>query len=140
MGGLDRIAGITDRTREDIGGATGDHGEQRRRVRAVGAAAEQPVDHLVHRAVATMGDDQPGTVGSRSGGDGRSMPAMGRLDDLELDLAGQRVREHVAATCRRRGRLRIHNQDSAHDGSLRRHSGRAPHPRTEEANTTALRV
>ena len=76
---------------------------------------EQAVDHLVHRAVATVDDDHVDTVPPRGLRDLDGVaPVVGVLDG-ELDPAFQGMRQQVARRGGRRGGVRVDDQDGAHE-------------------------
>ena len=112
-GRLDRIPGEPDRSREDVRGPARDD-RQRWHMRP-GAVREQAVDHLVHRAVATEGDQDVEPVGARPARQVGRVATTPRVRHLKIHLGSQGAREHVATACVGGGGVGIHHEESAHD-------------------------
>ena len=75
---------------------------------------EQPVDHLVHRAVAAVHDHHVDAVAGGLAGDLDGVAAVVGVRDGQLDPALQRVREQVAAGGGGRRRVGVDDQHGAH--------------------------
>ena len=88
-----------------------------------GPVGEQPVHDLVDGAVAAEGDDQVEPLPRGADGERGGVAAVAGLHHLDLQLAGQRPREHLAAAGGRRGGGGVHHQEGAHRSSLRRSAG-----------------
>ena len=111
-GRVDRGRRQAERAGEDVGVAARHDGERRQALAR--PVAQQPVDDLVDGAVAAEGDDDVEAVVGGLPGERDGVPAGLRLDDVELDLAGQRVGQHVAHPLRRRRGLGVDDQQRAH--------------------------
>ena len=123
----DRVAGDAQGAAEHVRAATG-HDRERRRVRVrtrPRAAAEQAVDDLVDRAVATEHHHEVDAGLGGLGAELDRMAAMGGLDDVELQVAAERPGQNVALTLGGRGRLGVDDQHRVHLGRI---SGRSPRP------------
>ena len=96
-GGLDRVARQPERPAEHVGAASR-HDGQVGNVRYVGGvdAAEQPVDDLVHGAVAAEDDHQVEAVGPGLGRELGGVAAVAGVRDLELEVGLQGAGEHLA--------------------------------------------
>ena len=77
--------------------------------------AEQAVDHIAHRAVATVDDDQIHAVLDCGLGDFAPVAAVTGVLDSQFEAAFQCVGQQIAAGRRRRRRGRIDDQHGAHD-------------------------
>jgi hypothetical protein len=77
--------------------------------------AEDPVDHLVHRAVAAVHDQHIDTVAGRVAADFDRMAAVVGVDDGQFDAAFQRVGQQVAPRRCGRRRIGVHDQHGAHE-------------------------
>ena len=97
---------------EDGGAARGDDREGRQI--GVDPGVQEPVDDLVDGAVTAEGHHDVEAVVGRLGGKLDSVAAVGGLDHVELHLAGQRVRKHVARLGARGGRFGVHDEESPH--------------------------
>ena len=111
MGGLDRIARDAECAREHIGRTAWHDTERGLFARSVG---EQAVDDLVDRPVAAVRDHEVDPLTRRVARHRERMAAVVGLDDLEFQLAGQRMRQHVAATQSGGCGLRVDDENRAH--------------------------
>lgn len=113
-GRLHDVIGQPQRAGEDIGGAAGDDGQPGMGVR-IGAACQQAVDDLVDRAVAAERHHQvdlPALGGLP--GEITGVPAVLRLRDLQLEVAGERVGEYLTGAGTGGGCCRIDHEECAH--------------------------
>ena len=87
---------------------------------------QQAVDDLVDGAVAAERDDDVQAVEGGLAGELRGVAAVGGLDDVELDLAGQGVGEDVARPGAGRRGLGVDDQQRAHLSSVTATASREP--------------
>ena len=114
--------------------------------RAAGAL-QHPVDDLVDGAVAAVRDQQLDAVAHGLRGRLGRVAAVAGEQDLQLELARERVRQDVAAGGGRRRRVGVHHQQRAHSGSVAppildavARDDRPASPRTREAPPTPVRA
>ena len=77
--------------------------------------AEQAVDHVAHRAVAAVHDDEIDPVLDRGLGDFAAVAAVPGVLDGQLQAAFECVRQQIAAGRGGRGRGRVDDQHGAHE-------------------------
>ena len=90
-----------------------------RRDLVVHPVGQQAVDDLVERPVAAHADDDVDAAPHRPAGQGGGVAAVGRLGDLEVGLAGERVHQHVVGARARRRCPRVGDDERAHGRRLR---------------------
>jgi hypothetical protein len=135
---LHRVAGPPERAGEDVGGAPRDDGEHRQL--RCGAVRQEAVDHLVDGAVAADGDHEVHTVGGGLLAEFAGVPAVARLDDVELELAGEGADQEVAHLGARAGRRRVDHHERAHGRQANRAANRSTVGRDREEPQDSGRV
>ena len=75
---------------------------------------EQAVDRLVHRSVAAEREHQAITVPGGGRCDGHGVAPVACLDNLEVELRGQRVHNHIPAHLCGRGGVWVDDKERAH--------------------------
>ncbi len=125
-GRLDRIVGQPQRAGEHIGGAAGDHRQPGQPVR-IGPVVQEPVDHLVDRAVAAEGDDEVEPLVRGLASQVPGVPAVLGGHRLQLHLAGQGMGQDVARARTGGRRCWVGHEKCTHERQTTHPSPRRPY-------------